>query len=180
MAAATALFETRGWSGTTIAGVAAEAGVAVDTIYAAFGSKSALLAAAKNAAKAGDEEGIPIFDRPAYQQLGTGARADRLRRAARLIGEVNERTRALDAAWREAAAGDTAIAAQLREREAGRRADLAYGLERALGRPLDETTVDGLWAITSPDTYAKLVDARRWTREAYEDWLAVVLDRLTR
>ncbi len=42
-----------------IAGIAAAAGVAVDTVYASFGSKSALLAAAKDAAKAGDEEGVP-------------------------------------------------------------------------------------------------------------------------
>jgi AcrR family transcriptional regulator len=180
VAAATALFESRGWRGTTIAGVAAAAGVAVDTIYAAFGSKSALLAAAKDAAKGGGEEETPLFDRPDYRRLGTGTRAARLRLAARLIAEVNERTRALDAVWREAAAGDPAIAAQLREREDGRRADLAYGLERALGTRPDETALDGLWAVTSPDTYAKLVDARQWTRDAYEGWLAVVLDRLTR
>ena len=179
VAAATGLFESRGWSGTTIAGVAAEAGVAVDTIYAGFGSKSALLAAAKDAARDQDDDDVPLFDRPAYRDLGTGSRAERLRLAARLIAEVNERTRALDAVWREAAASDSAMAAQLSDREAGRRAALAYGLERVLGRELDQTAIDGLWAITSPDMYAKLVNARQWTQEAYEDWLTVVLDRLT-
>lgn len=123
---------------------------------------------------------MPLFDRPVDRQLGTGTRAERLQLAARLIAEVNERTRALDAVWREAAASDAAIAAQLSDREAGRGADLAYGLERVLGRRLETTVIDGIWAITSPDVYAKLVGVRQWTREGYQDWLALVLDQLTR
>ncbi len=97
------------------------AGVAIDTVYASFGSKAALLAAAKDAAKGGDDQQIPMFDRPAYRGLGEGAPEQRLTLAARLIAEVNERTAPLDAAWREAAASDPAIAAQLAEREAAPR-----------------------------------------------------------
>jgi AcrR family transcriptional regulator len=177
VAAATDLFGSRGWRGTTIAGIAAAAGVAVDTVYASFGSKAALLAAAKDAAKDGDEDQVPMFDRPAYRGLGDGTRDERLRLAARLITEVNERTAPLDAAWREAAASDAAVAAQLAEREAGRRADLAFGLTRALGRPPGEATLAGLWAITGPEIYAKLTGAG-WDRDTYESWLATTLDRL--
>ncbi len=178
VAAATELFATRGWRGTTIAGIAAHAGVAVDTVYASFGSKSALLAAAKDTAKGADEEHVPMFERPAFRRLGTGPRSQRLALAARLIAEVNQRTEKLDAVWREAAAGDAAIAAQLAEREAGRRADLAHGLALTLDGPPDDTTLDGLWAITSPELYHKLA-GQGWSRAAYEAWLATVLTRLT-
>jgi AcrR family transcriptional regulator len=177
LAAAASLFASRGWRGTTIAGIAEAAGVAIDTVYASFGSKSALLAAAKDAAKAGDEEDVPMFDRPAYRGLGEGTRELRLARAAQLIAEVNERTAPLDAAWREAASSDQAIAARLAEREVRRRDDLVFGLTRVLGRAPDDATLMGLWAITSPEVYAKLTHAG-WDRDAYESWLAATLDRL--
>lgn len=177
VAAATALFAGRGWRNTTVAGIAQAAGVAIDTVYASFGSKGALLAAAKDAAKDGDAEQVPMFDRPAYRRLGEGTRGERLTLAARLIAEVNERTAPLDAAWREAAASDPAIAAQLAEREAGRRDDLAFGLARALSQPPGESALMGLWAVTSPEVYAKLTGAG-WDRDAYESWLATTLDRL--
>jgi AcrR family transcriptional regulator len=179
VAAATALFAGRGWKGTTIAGIAAEAGVAVDTIYASFGSKSALLAAAKETVKGGDEEQTPMFDRSGFRALRTGSRAERLTTAAHLIAELTARTAKLDAVWREAAAGDPAIAAELAEREAGRRSDLAHGMRLVLGKTLDDATLDGLWAITSPEMYEKLVLGRGWTREAYETWLVGTIDRLT-
>ncbi len=178
VAAAAALFADRGWRRTTIAGIAEAAGVAIDTVYASFGSKAALLAAAKEAAKGGDEHQVPMFDRPAYRGLADGTREQRLTLAARLIAEVNERTAPLDAAWREAAASDPALAAQLAEREAGRRDDLAYGLTRALGQPPGESMLMGLWAITSPEVYAKLTGAG-WDRDAYQSWLATSLDRLS-
>jgi AcrR family transcriptional regulator len=153
------------------------AGVAIDTVYASFGSKAALLAAAKDAAKGGDDQQIPMFDRPAYRGLGEGAPEQRLTLAARLIAEVNERTAPLDAAWREAAASDPAIAAQLAEREAARRDDLAFGLTRALDQPPGESALMGLWAVTSPEVYAELPGAG-WDRATDEAWLARTLDQL--
>lgn len=177
VAAATALFAERGWRRTTIAGIAEAAGVAIDTVYASFGSKAAVLAAAKDAAKSGGEDHIPMFDRPAYRGLADGTREQRLALAAQLIAEVNERTAPLDAAWREAAASDPAVAAKLAEREAGRRDDLAFGLTRALGQPPGGSVLTGLWAVTSPEVYAKLTGAG-WDRDTYRSWLATTLDRL--
>ena len=48
-------FAEHGFAGTTIAAVAADASTAAETIYATFGSKVALLAAAVSAAARGDE-----------------------------------------------------------------------------------------------------------------------------
>ncbi|WP_432947601.1 TetR/AcrR family transcriptional regulator [Kribbella sp. CA-253562] len=178
IAAATRLFESKGWKGTTIAGVAAEAGVAVDTIYAGFKSKSQLLAAAKDAVRDGARGETPLFERPGFRDLGQGDRSTRLRLAADLIAAVNDRTRAIDAVWREAAASDAQIALLLSEREAGRRGALQHGFSLMLGTAPPDCVVDGLWAITSPEVYSKLVDGRGWSREVYRDWLAESLDRL--
>ena len=43
IAAAGVLFRERGYAGTSMPEIAAEAGVAVETIYRAFGSKAGLL-----------------------------------------------------------------------------------------------------------------------------------------
>jgi TetR/AcrR family transcriptional regulator of autoinduction and epiphytic fitness len=127
---ATELFAQRGWAGTPLAAIAAEAGVAVDTIYTCFGSKTGLLAAAKDVAKVGDTDQIPLMRRAGFDRLGEGPPSARLQLAATLIAEVNERTRPLDAVWREAAASDPELAATRRRREANRRRDVADGLAR--------------------------------------------------
>src|SRR6187549_3153545 len=62
--AAIALFGERGWAATSLPMIAAEAGTAVDTIYAAFGTKSGLLMAAVDRAIVGDEDPTPMVDRP--------------------------------------------------------------------------------------------------------------------
>src|SRR5690242_12563627 len=69
LAAARSLFITRGFAGTTMEAVAQEAGVAVETVYVAFGSKRTLLARLVDRAVGGDDEPIQILDRPAPQQV---------------------------------------------------------------------------------------------------------------
>jgi AcrR family transcriptional regulator len=62
--AAARLFTDRGWAATTLAAVAADAGTAVETVYAGFGSKSGLLTAAIDAAIAGiGSDGPQCFGR---------------------------------------------------------------------------------------------------------------------
>jgi AcrR family transcriptional regulator len=178
VAAATRLFLERGWNGTTMAAVAAEAEVAVDTVYSGFTSKAGLLAAAKDVAKVGDEEPIPLMERPGFAALDRGSRRDRIEVAAGLIAEINARTRAMDAVWRQAAAGDPGLAQQLRDRERGRRQDLADGLGRVLGHAVDEQLLDTVWVLTGPETWAKLHDERGWSTTAYRRWLAGLLDTL--
>ncbi|HEY7007461.1 MAG TPA: TetR family transcriptional regulator, partial [Jatrophihabitantaceae bacterium] len=52
--AAVTLFSTSGWSATTLAAIAAEAGVAVETVYSGFGSKKNLLREAIDVSIVGD------------------------------------------------------------------------------------------------------------------------------
>src|SRR5262245_27927254 len=65
------LFPRRGYAGTTINEVAAAAGVAVETIYRAFGSKATLFKAVLEAAIAGGAERASISpeQRPAVRKI---------------------------------------------------------------------------------------------------------------
>src|SRR4051794_13662370 len=92
LTAAIALFGENGWSGTTLAAIAARADVAVETIYAGFGSKKGLLRAALDVAVVGDADAVPFADRPEATRLGEGTLDERLAAAARVVTDINERT----------------------------------------------------------------------------------------
>ena len=91
-AAALALFTDRGYASTSIQAIADEAGMAVQTLYFTFGTKSALLKEILDIAVAGDEEPVPTLERPKVR----AAIADpdpvlQLRELARLSREIYER-----------------------------------------------------------------------------------------
>src|SRR3974377_1254885 len=62
--AATRLFIEHGYLDTTVAAIANEAGVALQTLYLRFGSKVAIRAPAPDVAVGGDDAPIPVLDRP--------------------------------------------------------------------------------------------------------------------
>src|SRR5579884_93912 len=61
--AAEGLFLERGYLATTMGDIAAAAGVAVQTLYLALGSKMAILGAVLDRAVAGDDEPVPVLQR---------------------------------------------------------------------------------------------------------------------
>jgi AcrR family transcriptional regulator len=69
LAAATRLFVRDGYLATTMAAIAGEAGVAVQSLYLRFGSKLAILSDALDVAIVGDEEPMPLLDRPWVQKV---------------------------------------------------------------------------------------------------------------
>ena len=64
MAAASELFVERGYTAASLREVAEVAGVARPTVAAAFGSKPALLRQVLDEALAGDDEPVPVTQRP--------------------------------------------------------------------------------------------------------------------
>ena len=58
------LFVTQGYGRTTIAEVARAAGVAVETVYAAYRNKATLLRHVWYSAMRGDDEDVRLLDRP--------------------------------------------------------------------------------------------------------------------
>jgi AcrR family transcriptional regulator len=166
------LFSERGWAGTTLAAIAAEAGTAVETIYSGFGSKKGVLLAAIDVAIAGGDDAQPIESRPEFAELGAGSRSERLNAAARIITGALLRAVPLMRPLREAAASDLAAKERLDRYETVRRATVAAGLELVLGRAPSEPVIDSLWALASPEVFAKLTAERGWSVAGYQSWLA--------
>src|SRR3954453_3994972 len=67
--AAQRLFENQGFAVTTMAAIAAEAGVALKTVYVAFETKSGVLRALWNLLLRGDEGDAPIAEREWYREV---------------------------------------------------------------------------------------------------------------
>ncbi|MET8846338.1 helix-turn-helix domain-containing protein [Amycolatopsis sp. NPDC004625] len=174
--AAHALFVTRGYGRTTIADVAAEAGVASETVYAAFKNKPALLHRAWDVAVGGDDRDVPLLERPELRALF--AESD-LR--ARLAGfavfdtAVMRRTAGLHLAVRGAAASDPAAAAMLAEIDRQRLEGMGEHARAAaatgqLAVPEEECR-DVLWSTTDGTLWYRLVEQRAWSDERYAAWL---------
>src|ERR671937_2765734 len=67
--AAQRLFENQGYVATTMAAIAAEAGVALKTVYVAFETKSGLLRALWHLLLRGDEDDVAMPDRRWYRDV---------------------------------------------------------------------------------------------------------------
>jgi len=164
----------------TLAAVAAEAGTAVETLYSAFGSKSGLLIAAIDAAIIGDDDETPLVDRPEFTTLGGGKRSERLVAAAQIITRALVHAVPLMGALQEASASDAASKVRWDTYETDRRTVILVGLELILGKQPPEILVDSIWALASPEVFAKLTEERGWTVDRYEQWLVQTAGALLR
>ena len=178
LAAATTLFGVRGWSATGVRDVAREAGVAVETVYANFRSKTELLMAAIDLGVVGDAAPVPLAQRPEMVRLGDGALADRVTAAAQLITDINRRISGLRRALAEAAASEPDLAAKLTQAENRRRVNIRQGLELVTGHAVDDDLRDEIWAVTGVDVFHLLTGTAGWSVPKYERWVADVLGRL--
>src|SRR3954454_24229261 len=81
--AAQRLFERDGYTATTMAAIAQEAGVALKTGYVAFTTKSGVLPALWHLLLRGDEDDAPVGDRACFRELlALQDPAQRIRQAA--------------------------------------------------------------------------------------------------
>lgn len=177
-------FLVEGYACTTLASVARDAGVSVDTVYAVFGSKRGLLSAVMDVNVGGDDEPTAVLERELPQRM----RAERDQRtqlamfATGMAGEL-ERMRALDDVLRSAAAADPDVAAARHEQndvQRHRAMTTVVGWIAARG-PLRDgldvaTGADLVWTVTSPEVHHMLRQTRGWTRSQYEVWLRDTLE----
>jgi AcrR family transcriptional regulator len=178
LTAAHRLFVTNGWVATGMRDVAAEAGVATETLYAYFSSKRGLLQAVVDTAVVGDDRPVAVAERPEFAAMGRGRHGDRTAAAARLLTGIYVRTAALAKVIREAAASDDEIADVLRATRERQRRDVAAAAALTMGRAATVAERDGLWALTSPEVYLLLVEESGWTPEQYQAWMAETLERI--
>jgi AcrR family transcriptional regulator len=184
--AAQRLFVERGYAATTMAAIAAAAGVVVETIYRAYGSKAGLFKAVVRAAVAGGAARAerPVEQRPAIQAVI--AEPDPHRQLALYAATqpgIHARAGPLLRVLAGAAAADPQLARVWEQLEAERLAGMGRFAQlladRGALRPglSVEEARDLLWTLASLAVHDLLVLQRRWPPERYRDWLAATLAR---
>ncbi|MBL7495428.1 TetR family transcriptional regulator [Frankia sp. CNm7] len=180
LAAAERLLLERGYAGVSIAAIAAEAEVSAQTIYKTFGTKAALTKRLYDVTLVGDDEPVPLAERPEFRALVAEADPRRALVIYARIGRlINERLGHLYAVILAGAqAGDEDLRALVAVTEQERLTGtcrLAAVLARA-GALRPGLTVgragDLLWALTAPELFRRLTADRGWTPDEFEDWLA--------
>ncbi len=180
--AAQTLFLERGYGATTIEAISALSDVPPATVYRLFSSKRGILKALLDVSIVGDDEAVPLPDRPHVRSLL--ADPDAKNQLAGFVGitaQVNSRTAPIYRILVSAAASDPDAAALLDEltqqRHQGQRL-VARALARtdALRPELRERdAADIIHALMSPEVYRLLVVDRGWRPERYERWLTEIL-----
>src|SRR6516225_665984 len=99
--AAGRLFLTRGYVATTMADVAREAGVALQSVYSAGQSKADLLHLVADVAVAGDDQEVMLLERPEFAGITDKASPERhVQRIAAVIATTMERLAPVWVAYR--------------------------------------------------------------------------------
>jgi len=165
-----------GYAATTVASVAADAGVSADTVYKAFGGKPGLVRAIREQALEG-EGPRPAEERSDELQQTVDARTI-IEGWGRLTTEVAPRVAPILLLMRDAAAVD-AEAARLRDEmdadRLRRMTDNARRLRATGGvRPgiTLAQTADVLWVYSAPELYELLVLRRSWSRKRFGRFVA--------
>lgn len=172
--AARVLFARDGYAATTLRAIASEAGVAVQTVYAVYGSKAGVLRALRES----------VLHQPEAEASFAAAVAEpaprrRLELVARSIRQRWEQGADIAGIHQAAALTDPGIRDELEDVLRRRRAGLdllARALEPDLAPGLDPHRAGAILdALTLPELWAELIDLHGWTPDQYEAWLRGVL-----
>ena len=159
--------------------IAAAAGVSVQTVYKVFGSKPRLAKAVFDVAMAGDDEPVPMLERPLLARVRDEADPRRkLQLYGRFLAEVAPRHAPIQLVIRDAAAGDPDAQVVWAELQAERLRGMTM-FARQLhddGHLRPGITVtearDVLWTYNSADLFRLLVIERGWSARRYGRWIA--------
>ena len=157
-------FIDRGYGRTTIADIARDAGVSVETVYSAFGNKAALLRKVWFVRFRGDEQDVRLLHRPEIQQmLAEPDLVVRLRRHAAVVTPVFRRFVPLHRALEAAAATESSAADMVAEFDA-RRLDASTHYAKAAKRT-------GQLAVSEAqcrDIFSATLDGSLWHRLVHD------------
>jgi AcrR family transcriptional regulator len=181
--AAQKVFTSHGYAGARMIDIAAEAGVAVQTVYFTFHTKAELLQACYELAVLGEDDPQPPSAQPWFSAMldacdGPAA----IRRFAEGNSAIVARVALLDDVVRSAA--HEPDAAQVRAHNERRRRDgymrVAGHLADRFGPPADLSpadAVDILLTLAGPATYRSLVADYGWSHDRFVAWLAATLSQ---
>jgi len=173
--AAYTLFCSRGYQATTMNDIAAQAQVAVQTLYFTFQSKSALLQEAFEQAVLGPDP-IPPHLQPWFERMRRTPQAhDAIRHAVAGSTAIFERVAPLITAVRAVATDADAAAVYERQEQLRRRgySDIVdvFAQKTPLRPDLDpRAATDILLVLLSPETYHAFVTGHGWSTRRYKTW----------
>ena len=183
--AAHQLIVERGYRKTTVADIALEAGVHIDTVYALVGRKPVLLRELIEQAVSGTDRAVTPEERNYVKAiLAEPDPARKLAIYARAVRHIQARMAPLFLALRDASATEPEAGVVWREisdRRAKNMRDLVRNLKAADGLRDDlsiDEAADTIWATNSSELYVLLTVERGWPPDRYERWLAEAWCRL--
>ncbi len=173
-------FLQHGFAATTVAQIATDADVSVETVYKAFAGKAGLLKALFDVSVAGDDEPVPMAERDVIHQVIAAASPEqKIKLYADHLARVMPRVAPVQLLARDAAAADAGAAdvwAQTRRETLGAMKLFAANLAetgRLATKPGE--TRDILFTYHAPELYELLVIERGWSAKRYGSFIAAAL-----
>ena len=169
-----------GYAQMSIVDLAHTAGVSAQTVYNSVGGKAEVVKAVYDVMLAGDEASTAMSDRPGFRKVTeapdldawAAAYAGWTRAIMQRVGPL------LGVLLAHGPGGDPVLERLVASIDAERRRGNEHALsglgERSQlpGRTPRRRLVDGVWVLTSPEVYDRLVGRSGWSASAYESWLA--------
>lgn len=179
VSAAAALFVSQGYTGTSVATIAERAGVTSQTVYNAVGTKRELLRAAYDVTLVGDDEPVPLGERPEVRRLYDTTDAAALlhgyaalgRRTVERLGPLMLQIAA------GAAAGEPDLIEHVRVTDDQRLTGVAMAVARVADLGALDPAVsrararDRIWTLNSVQVWHLLTGIRGWSGDEYQDWI---------
>lgn len=182
VAAARDLFVAQGYGVTSLQEVADRAGVAVQTVYFVFRNKRALFKDVVDTSIAGDAEPVATMDRDWFRAAcAEPTAAAQLRAHVRGVREILGRVAPIMPLIAAASATDPEIAAQWPAGPDPRHTVQLAVAEALTSKPDARADIDTaraadvLYGLLSPELYLIFVRDRRWSPEAWEEWVGTAL-----
>lgn len=183
--AARKLFSENGYSGARIEAIAQEAGVAKETIFAIFGNKRNILARLVDISVGGDDQPIPLMQRPGPQAvMQEPDPVQQLRAFAQDVPNILERVAPVFEIMRMAAKTEPDIDELLKNLLDERLKNMGVFVQHVTAHTplrdgLDEAqAAEIVWTLTSPEVFQLLTKDRQWSQERYAVWLGEMLVRV--
>jgi AcrR family transcriptional regulator len=189
LAAARAEFAERGYVAATVARIADRAGVSLQTLYSAWGSKRALLRAVMETAVTGSAEPdspleagqvpAPFAADPAVMAADDARSA--LGHLARQFRLLAERAAVSWQNYRDAAAVEADVASDWQQLMDIRRANIAAMIATLPPASLRDgltpaAAADTVWVIASPDSHDMLVRRGGYSYDEFERWVRTTVE----
>ncbi len=180
--AAARLFIEQGYVGTSMDDIATAAGVGRATVFTSVGGKATILKAAYDIAIVGDDEPIPLPQRP--WAIAVRSEPDPLKMVnayAEMITQVSGRVARIYEVMHGAAGADPEARslwdAMRKERRGGAAGFVGFVVARdALRADVDRKRAgDVVWALIDPGLYHLLVHEMAWAPAQFQSWLAETL-----